>query len=77
MRYAIHLITAANLVAQKRKSNEVEMEDISTVYTLFMDIERSKMFLREYEREFMFSENDEDGNHLNLLGQSGNKMQID
>lgn len=56
LRYAIHLITAANLVAQKRKANEVEMDDISTVYTLFMDIERSKAFLKEYEKEFMFSE---------------------
>jgi RuvB-like protein 2 len=60
LRYSMHLITAANLVAQKRKSNEVDMEDISTVYSLFIDIERSKQFLREYEKEFMFSETDED-----------------
>ena len=35
------------------------MDDISKVYTLFMDIERSKAFLKEYEKEFMFSEIDE------------------
>jgi RuvB-like protein 2 len=62
LRYAIHLITAANLVAIKRKSNEVDTEDISTVYSLFMDIERSKQFLKEYEKEFMFTEIDEDHN---------------
>ena len=64
LRYAIHLISAASLVATKRKSNEVEIEDISTVYSLFMDIERSKQFLKEYEKEFMFSEIDDDYNRL-------------
>jgi RuvB-like protein 2 len=38
----------------------VDTEDISTVYTLFVDISRSKQFLKEYEKEFMFSEFDED-----------------
>lgn len=65
LRYAIHLISASHLVAQKRKSNEVEMEDISTVYTLFMDVERSKLFLKEYEKEFMFSEIDTDNFVIN------------
>lgn len=54
------MISASNLVAQKRKSNEVELEDISTVYSLFMDVERSKQFLKEYEKEFMFTELDDD-----------------
>ena len=31
LRYAIHLITAAYLVAQKRKASEVELDDISKV----------------------------------------------
>ena len=60
LRYAIHLITAANLIAQKRKSNEVEMDDISTAYSLFIDIERSKSFLKDYEKDFMFSEAEDD-----------------
>ncbi len=75
MRYAIHLITAANLVAIKRKSNEVDTEDISTVYSLFIDIERSKQFLKEYEKEFMFTEVDEDYNKAEKSQQ--NKMDID
>ena len=65
LRYAIHLITAANLIAQKRKSNEVEMDDISTAYSLFIDIERSKSFLKDYEKDFMFSEVEDDNNLLN------------
>jgi hypothetical protein len=31
-----------------------------------MDIERSKQFLKEYEKEFMFSEVDDDFNKLEL-----------
>ena len=60
----MHLITAAHLVAQKRKSTEIDTEDISRVYNLFIDVERSKQFLKDYEKEFMFSEID-------------NKMDID
>ena len=69
LRYAIHLITAANLIAQKRKSSEVEMDDISTAYSLFIDIERSKSFLKDYEKDFMFSEVEDD----NLLHDRNDK----
>jgi len=69
------LITTANLVAIKRKSNEVDTEDISTVYSLFIDIERSKQFLKEYEKEFMFTEIDEDNNKAEKVQQG--KMDID
>lgn len=61
----MHLITAAHLVAQKRKSTEIDTDDISKVYNLFIDVERSKQFLKDYEKEFMFSEVD------------SNKMDID
>ena len=69
LRYTIHLITAANLIAQKRKSSEVEMDDISTAYSLFIDIERSKSFLKDYEKDFMFSEVEDD----NLLHDRADK----
>mmetsp|Transcript_771 Transcript_771/g.1637 ORF Transcript_771/g.1637 Transcript_771/m.1637 type:complete len:471 (+) Transcript_771:140-1552(+) len=56
LRYSIHLITAASLAAQKRKAPEVEVEDISRVYSLFIDVKRSTQFLIEYQNEFMFNE---------------------
>ena len=58
LRYGIHLITTANLVAQKRKSAEVDVQDIRKVYGLFVDVKRSVQFLKEYETEFMFSDVD-------------------
>merc|ERR1712230_10236 len=56
LRYSIHLITTANLVAQKRKSAEVDVPDIRKVYSLFVDVKRSTQFLMEYQSEFMFNE---------------------
>jgi len=56
LRYSIHLITTANLVSQKRKSAEVEVQDIRKVYSLFVDIKRSVQFLKDFEKEFMFHE---------------------
>lgn len=56
LRYAIHLITVANLVAMKRKAQEVDVQDIRKCYSLFVDVKRSTQFLMEYQSEFMFSE---------------------
>ncbi|XP_020258815.1 ruvB-like 2 [Asparagus officinalis] len=56
LRYAIHLITAAALACQKRKGKVVEMEDISRVYQLFLDVKRSTQYLMEYQNQYMFNE---------------------
>merc|ERR1719197_1184564 len=60
LRYAIHLITVSNLVAMKRKAQEVDVQDIRKVYSLFVDVKRSTQFLMEYQQEFMFSEVQDD-----------------
>jgi len=64
LRYSIHLITTANLVSQKRKSAEVDVQDIRKVYSLFVDIKRSVQFLKDFEKEFMFHEADEEGDKM-------------
>ena len=56
LRYAIHLITTSSLVSIKRKSHEVDVQDIRKVYSLFVDIKRSVQFLKDFEKEFMFHE---------------------
>lgn len=65
LRYAIHLITTASLVSIKRKSAEVDVEDIRRVYGLFIDIKRSTQFLLEYQKEFLFHEVDEEADAYN------------
>jgi len=61
LRYAIQMVIAASLVAEKRKSAEVEISDIKRVYTLFVDVKRSTQFLMEYQNEYMYNELAEDG----------------
>jgi len=56
LRYAIQLITTANLVCRKRKGTEVEKADVRKVYGLFQDQGRSVQFLKDYQSEFMFDE---------------------
>ncbi|ORZ31457.1 TIP49 C-terminus-domain-containing protein [Catenaria anguillulae PL171] len=56
LRYAIHMITSSHLVARKRKSGSVEVQDIDRVYTLFLDEKRSVGYLREFQDQFMFNE---------------------
>lgn len=56
LRYAIHLINSSALACQKRKGKAVEMEDVSRVYQLFLDVKRSTQYLMEYQSQYMFNE---------------------
>ncbi|GJN32892.1 hypothetical protein PR202_gb21433 [Eleusine coracana subsp. coracana] len=56
LRYAINLITSAALACQKRKGKVVEIDDVSRVYGLFLDVKRSTQYLVEYQSQYMFSE---------------------
>lgn len=48
-RYAIQLISAASLIAQKRKAAAVGVEDVSRAYTLFLDVQRSVQYLQVWQ----------------------------
>ncbi len=56
LRYAIQMIIAAALVCQKRKGTVVDVQDIKKVYSLFVDVQRSTQFLKDYNETFMFSD---------------------
>mmetsp|Transcript_45302 Transcript_45302/g.114053 ORF Transcript_45302/g.114053 Transcript_45302/m.114053 type:complete len:458 (-) Transcript_45302:30-1403(-) len=56
LRYAIHLITTASLVAMKRNASHIDVPDIKRVYDLFVDVKRSSEFLNAHQQEYMFSE---------------------
>ncbi|KAK9814012.1 hypothetical protein WJX73_009092 [Symbiochloris irregularis] len=56
LRYAIHLITASSLIAAKRKAAEVDIEDVSRAYTLFIDIKRSVQYMLDYQDQYMYNE---------------------
>jgi RuvB-like protein 2 len=56
LRYSIHLISSAQLVATQRKSPNVDVDHIKHVYSLFSDLNRSVQFLTEYQQQFLYSE---------------------
>lgn len=56
LRYAIQLITTANMVSRRRKAAEVSVADIKKVYGLFYDETRSSKYLKEHEADYMFNE---------------------
>lgn len=55
LRYAIQLITTSALVAIKRKSKEVDVEDVRRVYSMFMDVNRSTQYLQEHQQDYLYS----------------------
>jgi len=59
LRYAIQMVITASLAAEKRKSAQVEIEDIKRVYKLFVDVKRSTQYLMEYNKEYMYNELDD------------------
>ncbi|KAJ9589444.1 hypothetical protein L9F63_017347, partial [Diploptera punctata] len=71
LRYAIQLITTASLVCRKRKSTEVNIEDVKRVYSLFIDESRSQQFLKEYQDQFLYNEID-DENLIDLQSDNSN-----
>lgn len=56
LRYAIHLITAAYLVSQKRKAKKVDVEDVARAYTLFIDVKRSTEYMLEHQQQYLYNE---------------------
>jgi len=61
LRYAIQLITAANLNCRRRKATEVSVEDVRKVYGLFKDEIRSTSYLNEFANNFIHSSVSKDG----------------
>jgi len=47
LRYCLNLIAPSHLLAQRRKSPHVDVEDIRLAYTYFSDVARSTTYARE------------------------------
>lgn len=56
LRYALNLISCGQVVARKRKSERVEVDDLRRAYTYFMDEKRSVQWLKEQQGSLMFEE---------------------
>ncbi|KAH9062753.1 TIP49 C-terminus-domain-containing protein [Lactarius vividus] len=54
LRYALNLISCAQVLARKRKAENVDVEDLRRAYTYFMDEKRSVQWLKEQQGSLMF-----------------------
>ncbi|KIY50528.1 DNA helicase [Fistulina hepatica ATCC 64428] len=56
LRYALNLISCAQIVARKRKSEQVEPDDLKRAYSYFMDEKRSVQWIKEQQGALVFEE---------------------
>jgi RuvB-like protein 2 len=56
LRYALNLISCAQVMARKRKSETVDVEDLRRSYSYFMDEKRSVQWLKEQQGTLVFEE---------------------
>lgn len=75
LRYTLNLIAPSHLLAQRRKSPNVDVEDIRLAYTYFSDVERSTTYARE-TTGMMFGEEEVTPNG-GLLNGNGNGTAMD
>jgi RuvB-like protein 2 len=54
LRYALNLISCAQVLARKRKAERVDVDDLRRAYTYFMDEKRSVQWLKEQQGSLMF-----------------------
>jgi RuvB-like protein 2 len=59
LRYAIQLISASNLIARRRRAALVDVEDVRRAHALFLDESRSVSYVREFQQQYMFHEEDQ------------------
>jgi len=58
-------------LASKRKSSEVGLEDIRRAYEMFLDVKRSTEYLKDHQKEYLFSE------ETQLQASNSNKMDVE
>lgn len=56
LRYALNLISCAQMISRKRKAEQVDVEDLRRAYTYFMDEKRSLQWLKEQQGSLVFEE---------------------
>jgi RuvB-like protein 2 len=56
LRYALNLISCAQVIARKRRAEQVDVEDLRRAYTYFMDERRSVEWLKQQQGALVFEE---------------------
>jgi RuvB-like protein 2 len=67
LRYALNLIAPSHLLAQRRKSPQVEVDDVKLAYKYFIDVERSANYAQA-TAGMMFGEEEEGAEPKDMTG---------
>jgi RuvB-like protein 2 len=70
LRYALNLISCAQVIARKRKAEQVGVEDLRRAYTYFMDEQRSVQWLKEQQGFLVFEEISGEDDSENVMDSS-------
>lgn len=73
LRYASNLITTSQLIAAKRRSKQVGIEDVQRSFQLFFDPTRSVKFVQEFEKRLIGEQGMVD---LNITNGHGEPMEL-
>lgn len=71
LRYASNIITTSHLLSQKRKTQEVSIDDVQRSYRLFFDPNRSVKFVNQFEQRFI-----SDKGNVDFSVANGDAMEI-
>lgn len=61
LRYALNLISTANMISKKRKSEKIEVADVKRAYGYFLDLARSQEWLKGQAGKLIFEEGQQEG----------------
>lgn len=77
LRYASNLISVAQQIALKRRSNSVELGDVKRAYMLFLDSDRSVQYLEENKHQYVDNQGNVTIGTANGTKSSEDKMETD
>ncbi|OII71283.1 uncharacterized protein cubi_01758 [Cryptosporidium ubiquitum] len=63
LRYSLHLLTVSQVLANRKKKEEIDIDEIKKAYSLFIDVKRSTQYLIDYQQEYLFSEIESSNNN--------------
>ncbi|OBZ68415.1 RuvB-like helicase 2 [Grifola frondosa] len=77
LRYALNIISCAQMLARKRRAEQVSTDDIRRAYGYFFDEKRSVQWIKEQQGSLIFDEDlDVDGSRQAPLGAQGDAMDV-
>jgi RuvB-like protein 2 len=71
LRYALNLISTANVISKKRRSEKIDIQDVKRAYVYFLDLPRSQKWLKgQAAQSLLFWEGEQQSTSGDKMDQS-------